>query len=77
MNRPLNAILDDLGGDAAVAAYLRVGQPAISNWKARGVPKGRWVDLIGMAGTLGKELTIEEVRAASALIAAPAETQAA
>ena len=76
MNRPLNAILDDLGGDAAVAAHLGLGQPAISNWKSRGVPKGRWVDLIDMAGALDKPLTIEEIRSASAAIGAQNEAEA-
>lgn len=67
MERSLDEILDLLGGDASVARAIGCGQPAISNWKARGVPKGRWVDLVmlGAEKKIEPPVTLEEVRKAS------------
>lgn len=70
MTRSLDKILEDLGGEAPVADKLGCGQSAVSNWKKRGVPKGRWVDLV-MLGEQQKVLpviTLDEIRAASASI---------
>ena len=71
MNRSLDEILDVLGGESAVAGQLGCGPSSVSNWKTRGLPKGRWVDLV----TLGRErgvrppISLDEVRQAAAVIA--------
>jgi DNA-binding transcriptional regulator YdaS (Cro superfamily) len=70
MVRTLDEILDALGGESAVAGLLGCGPSSVSNWKTRGLPKGRWVDLV----TLGREhgvrppITLDEVRQAAAAI---------
>lgn len=68
---PLDKIIDDLGGEAAVAVACECGPSAISNWKKRGIPRARWVDLVTMAKRLGKKLTLEDVAAANSLIVRP------
>lgn len=70
MTRSLDKILEDLGGEAPVAEDLGCGQSAISNWKTRGVPKGRWVDLVmlGAQKKIEPAITLAEVRAASLAI---------
>lgn len=67
----LDEILLILGGDGAVAAHLGCGQPAISNWKARGVPPRRQLDLVDLSRRMNVHdvITLEEVRAASDEIA--------
>ena len=62
---PLDRIIHLLGGEAAVAAACGCGAPAISNWKKRGLPKSRWVDLVALAQRLGKMLTLEQVAMAA------------
>ena len=37
-NRPLKAVIDKLGSQAALAELVGVGQPAISKWLAKGAP---------------------------------------
>ena len=70
MARSLDEILAVLGGESAVAGMLGCGPSSVSNWKSRGLPKGRWVDLV----TLGRErgvrpaITLDEVRQASRAI---------
>lgn len=70
MTRTLDKILEALGGEAPVAEKLGCGQSAISNWKSRGVPKGRWVDLVmlGAHQQVEPPITLDEVRQASAVI---------
>lgn len=67
MARTLDEILDALGGESAVAGMLGCGPSSISNWKARGLPKARWVDLVILARELGVEpiVTLDEVRQAA------------
>lgn len=79
MERTLDQLLDLLGGDATVAKDLGCGQPAISNWKARGVPKGRWVDLVmlGAAKRIDPPITLEEVQNASGARSPTKEVEAA
>jgi Meiotically Up-regulated Gene 113 (MUG113) protein len=78
-NLTLDEILLILGGDRAVADYLGCGQPAVSNWKVRGVPPLRQIGLVEMACQRGLQsiVTLEEVRAASQDIAASLITEAA
>lgn len=72
MTRTLDKILDALGGESAVAKSLAVFPSSVSNWKQRGVPKGRWVDLVmlGARQDIDPPITLDEVRAASAVITA-------
>lgn len=67
MTRSLDDILELLGGDLRVAEQLGCGQSAVSNWKARGLPKGRWVDLIVLGERKGvtPPITLEEMRSVS------------
>lgn len=69
MTRTLDDILDALGGDANVAEQLGCGQSAVSNWKTRGLPKGRWVDLVvlGEKRKVDPPITLDNVR----LVAGP------
>ena len=60
----LDDILEQLGGEKEVAAFMRCTAPAISNWKARGIPKGRWVDLVKMAEVKAVKLELADVEAA-------------
>lgn len=69
MTRTLDDIIDDLGGEIYVATECDCGVAAISNWKRRGLPRGRWIDLIKLAGRVGKVLTLDEIEAADAQIA--------
>lgn len=70
MTRSLDEILDALGGERAVADLLAVGPSSVSNWKVRGLPKGRWVDLVMLGAEQGVRpaITLEEVRQAAAAI---------
>lgn len=70
MTRSLNDILEALGGETPVAEKLGCGPSAISNWKMRGVPKGRWVDLVmlGAEQEVRPPITLDEVRQASSVI---------
>lgn len=37
----IEAVIDALGGDTAVAKWLDISQPAVANWKVRGhIPRG-------------------------------------
>jgi len=70
MKRSLDEILDVLGGESAVASLLGCGPSSVSNWKARGLPKGRWVDLVTLGAEKGirPPITLDEIRHASRLI---------
>lgn len=60
----LDEIILLFGGESALASALGCGPSTISNWKQRGVPKGRWVDLVELAALRGARLSIEQVRSA-------------
>jgi DNA-binding transcriptional regulator YdaS (Cro superfamily) len=70
MKRSLPEILDVLGGESAVAGLLGCGPSSVSNWKARGLPKGRWVDLVTLGAEKGVRppITLDEIRHASRII---------
>jgi DNA-binding transcriptional regulator YdaS (Cro superfamily) len=70
MKRSLDEILDVLGGESAVASLLGCGPSSVSNWKSRGLPKGRWVDLVMLGAEKGVRppITLDEVRQAAAEI---------
>jgi hypothetical protein len=70
MARSLDEILDALGGESAVAVQLGCGPSSVSNWKARGLPKVRWVDLVTLGAERGVRppITLSEVRRAAAAI---------
>ena len=67
MKRTLDEILNVLGGESAVATLLGCGPSSVSNWKTRGLPKGRWVDLVTLGAQRGVRppITLNEVRHAS------------
>ena len=60
----LDAIINARGGTEEVATECDCGAPALSNWKSRGIPKARWVDLVRMANRKGVALSIDDVAAA-------------
>lgn len=64
----LDKIIKGLGGNAAVAAWCGVAVAAVSNWKTRGLPPGRQLDLFRMAKAKRNPLTLEQLAAADALI---------
>jgi DNA-binding transcriptional regulator YdaS (Cro superfamily) len=70
MSRSLDQLISALGGETAVADKLGVGPSAVSNWKARGLPKSRWVDLVMLGREVGVRpvITLDEVRQAAAAI---------
>lgn len=59
----LNELIDLLGGDAAVARICRVGPTAISNWRARGAPAQRAVQLAKAAQRKGHPLCLDDLPA--------------
>ena len=69
-SRSLDEILAALGGEGRVATLLGCGPSSVSNWKARGLPKGRWVDLVTLGRQLGVRplITLDEVRQAAGAI---------
>jgi hypothetical protein len=70
MARSLDELLQALGGETAVADMLGVGPSAVSNWKARGLPKARWVDFVILGREVGVRpiITLDEIRLAAAAI---------
>ena len=55
--RTIDMLIDALGGDTAVAAWLNISQPAVANWKQRGVIPPGWhmrlfARVIGMGQTV-------------------------
>jgi transposase len=70
-SRSLDELLAALGGETAVADMLGVGASSVSNWKVRGLPKGRWVDLVMLGREAGVRpvITLDEVRQAAGVIA--------
>jgi DNA-binding transcriptional regulator YdaS (Cro superfamily) len=68
--RSLDEILDSLGGESAVATMLGCGPSSVSNWKSRGLPKGRWVDLVTLGAERGVRppISLDEVRRAAVAI---------
>lgn len=66
-SRSLDEILAALGGETVVADLLGVGPSSVSNWKARGLPKARWVDLVMLGAEHGVRpaITLDEVRRAA------------
>lgn len=65
----LDTILESLGGEASVAKSLGCGVSAISNWKVRGIPRGRQFDLLTLARRQDIALSIDDVEAAAQAIA--------
>lgn len=70
MSRSLDQLISALGGETAVADLLGVGPSAVSNWKARGLPKARWVDFVILGREVGVRpiITLDEIRLAAAAI---------
>jgi hypothetical protein len=58
-------IIRILGGSKAVAADLKTNQSRVSNWLKRGIPEGRYLDLIDAAPPGSKQsvkFLIKEIR---------------
>lgn len=51
-------VIDLLGGPARVARDLGHKPPVVSNWKLRGVPKSRLLDVWAYAARRGIDLTL-------------------
>jgi len=49
---------------------LGCGPSSVSNWKSRGLPKGRWVDLVTLGAERGVRppISLDEVRRAAVAI---------
>jgi hypothetical protein len=56
----LDALIDLLGGDAAVARICGCGQPAVSNWRKRGLPPRRMIQLARAAERKGVPLCLKD-----------------
>lgn len=60
-------IIRSLGDTAEVAAALGLNLQTVSNWKLRGFPRSRLLDVMELAREAGRpEITVEVVRAAAA-----------
>jgi hypothetical protein len=66
----LPELIELLGGEAAVAAECGCSLAAVCNWKARGLPKGRCLDLGLMAKRRGLRLCAEGIAAELGLVLA-------
>ena len=44
-----SALIDALGGTAALAARLGVGRSAVSNWRREGIPRSRHYEMARIA----------------------------
>jgi hypothetical protein len=56
--KSIDALIDALGGDTALASELGVSQPAVANWKARGEIPGGWHMRL-MAKLVARGLTVD------------------
>jgi hypothetical protein len=57
----LNELIDLLGGDAAVARICRIGPSAVSNWRLRGVPAARCIQLARAAERKGVAICLKDL----------------
>jgi Putative antitoxin of bacterial toxin-antitoxin system, YdaS/YdaT len=57
----LNELVDLLGGDVVVAALCRCSQSAVSNWRQRGVPPRRAIQLALLAERQGIEVCLHDL----------------
>lgn len=65
--RGMNAaeIIEALGDTAEVSAATGMSVQAVSNWKLRGIPPGRWLDIHQLAQRLGRaDISAEVIKAA-------------
>lgn len=69
----LDKIIDELGGTSALAALLQVDDSTVSTWRRRGIPPGRWSDLVKLAKRKRRSDITFEVLAA---LPSPAEARA-
>lgn len=64
------AVIDRLGGTGAVSTELGLRPSIVSGWRTRGLPPGRWPEIVGLATKLDcPEITFEVLAA----IPAPVE----
>lgn len=57
------AIIQALGGNAAVATALGVETKVISHWVRRGIPARFWPDVVALAAERGQhDITLDRLR---------------
>jgi hypothetical protein len=44
-----DAVIDELGGTSTLAALLQVDDSTVSTWRRRGIPPGRWAEVVKVA----------------------------
>ncbi len=60
------SIIDALGGTKRVAEALGEAVSTVSGWRSRGIPGTRWVALVDLAKTSGRnEITLEVLASAA------------
>ena len=58
----LNEVLLRFGTDAEVCSLLRVGRPALSNWRQRGaLPPGRALQILRLAKQRGLRIRLDDL----------------
>lgn len=70
------AVIDRLGGTGVVSAELGLRPSIVSGWRTRGLPPGRWPEIVGLAAKLECNEITFEVLAAIPAPAEPAEARA-
>lgn len=57
----LDEIIEVLGGDAAVARLCGCAQSAVSQWRSRGLPPRRCIELARLARSQGVHLCLDDL----------------
>jgi DNA-binding transcriptional regulator Cro len=66
MSMTVDEIIWKLGGPSNIASELGITPMAVSQWKTRGLPKGRYLDLLDMATRYGERtITLDAIRHAN------------
>lgn len=65
----LDALIELLGGDAAVARLCRCQQSAVSNWRRRGLPPRRAIQLLRAAERKGVAVCLKDIPLLSRTVA--------
>ena len=56
MLKTVDDVISELGGTGATASLARLGDPAVSNWKARGkIPSDQYMVISEALRAIGKE----------------------
>jgi hypothetical protein len=57
----LDKLIELLGGDQAVARLCKIGPSAVSNWRQRGLPSSRGLQLLAAASRRGIPLAVGDL----------------